>query len=82
MSIIKDSLQLSVNNPNSGEGIENIDAKFNSNDMSISFNSRYLTDIASQIENETIGVVITKENLNDYLSFVSKDIGNIVIKDN
>ena len=36
----------------------------------------------AQIENETIGVVITKENLNDYLSFVSKDIGNIVIKDN
>ena len=47
-------LQLSVNNPNSGEGIENIKAKFNSNDFNISFNSRYLTDIASQIENESI----------------------------
>ena len=35
-----------------------------------------------QIENERIGVLITKENLNDYLSFVSQDIGNIVIKDN
>jgi hypothetical protein len=35
-----------------------------------------------QIENQAIGVLITKENLNDYLSFVSKDIGNIVIKDN
>ena len=35
-----------------------------------------------QIENERIGVQITKENLNDYLSFVSQDIGNIVIKDN
>ena len=41
-----------VNNPSSGEGIENISAKFNSEDLSISFNSRYLTDIASQIENE------------------------------
>ena len=54
MNISKDSLQLSVNNPNSGEGIENIAAKFNSNDMNISFNSRYLIDIASQIENDSI----------------------------
>ena len=54
MNITKDSLQLSVNSPNSGEGIENIGAKFNSNDMNISFNSRYLLDIASQIENDSI----------------------------
>ena len=54
MNITKDSLQLSVNSPNSGEGIENLDAKFNSDDMSISFNSRYLIDIISQIENNLI----------------------------
>ena len=54
MSISKEAVELSVNSPNSGEGIESINAKFNSNDMNISFNSRYLTDIASQIENETI----------------------------
>ena len=34
--------------------LKNIKAKFNSNDLNISFNSRYLTDIASQIENESI----------------------------
>ena len=54
MNITKDSLQLSVNSPNSGEGVENISAKFNSGDMSVSFNSRYLIDIATQIENEEI----------------------------
>ena len=54
MSILKDSLQLSVNSPNSGEGIENINANFNSEDMSISFNSRYLIDITSQIESDLI----------------------------
>ena len=54
MSISKDVVQLSVYSPYSGEGIENINAKFNSNDLNISFNSRYLTDIASQIENESI----------------------------
>ena len=50
----KESLKLSVNNPNSGEGFENIDAKFNADDLEISFNSRYLIDIASQIEDESI----------------------------
>ena len=54
MSISKSAVQLTVNSPNSGEGIENIDAKFNSDDLSISFNSKYLTDIASQIENNSI----------------------------
>jgi len=60
MNISKDVVQLSVNNPSSGEGIENINAKFNSNDLNISFNSRYLLDIASQIENESITI-----NFND-----------------
>ena len=54
ISISKDVVQLSVNSPNSGEGIENINAKFNSENINISFNSRYLTDIASQIESDSI----------------------------
>ncbi len=58
MHLSKDSVQLSVNNPNSGEGAENISAKFNSENFNISFNSRYLTDIASQIENEFINIYL------------------------
>ena len=54
MFISKESVKLSVSNPNSGEGIENIKAKFDSSDLNISFNSRDLSDIASQIENESI----------------------------
>ena len=54
ISIVKDSVQLSVNSPNSGEGTETINSNFNSDDMSISFNSRYLIDIISQIENEKV----------------------------
>ena len=56
MIISKDSLQLTVNSPNSGEGIETMNAKFNSQDITISFNSRYLMDLISQIENELIVV--------------------------
>ncbi|MDC0059846.1 DNA polymerase III subunit beta [Pelagibacteraceae bacterium] len=58
MNISKDLLQLSVSSPNSGEGIENINVKFNSNDMNISFNSRYLIDISSQIENDSIVILL------------------------
>ncbi len=54
MLISKDTVQLIVNSPKSGEGIENINAKFNSEDLNISFNSRYLIDVASQIEDESI----------------------------
>ena len=54
ISISKDSIQLSVNSLNSGEGVENINAKFNSDNLNISFNSRYLIDIVSQIENDSI----------------------------
>ena len=54
MFISKESVKLSVSNPNSGDGVENIKAKFDSSDFNISFNSRYLSDIASQIENESI----------------------------
>ena len=45
-----------MNSPNSGEGIETVGSNFNSDDMSISFNSRYLIDIISQIENEKLTI--------------------------
>ena len=54
MNISKDSLRLSVSSPNSGDGVENIKAQFNSEDMNISFNNKYLIDITSQIENSSI----------------------------
>ncbi len=54
MFISKNLLQLSVNNPNSGDGKEDININFDSNDLEISFNSRYLIDIASQIESDSI----------------------------
>ena len=58
MNVSEDMVHLSVNNPNSGEGVENVKAKFNAKDFNISFNSKYLTDIASQIENESIVIYL------------------------
>ena len=56
-------MQLSVNSANSGEGNEKIKAEFNSGNLNISFNSKYLTDIASEIEDKNL-----KINLKDSTS--------------
>ena len=47
-NLSKDILNLSVNNTNSGDGKESISVKFD-DELEISFNSRYLIDVASQI---------------------------------
>jgi len=52
-SLAKDILNLSVNNTNSGDGKETLIVKFD-HDLEISFNSRYLIDIASQLNGEKI----------------------------
>ena len=59
----KDNLQLSVNSANSGEGNEKIKAEFSSENLNISFNSKYLIDIASEIEDVNL-----KMNLKDSVS--------------
>ena len=63
LSVNKDNIQLSVNSANSGEGNDKISAEFNSESLNISFNSKYLIDIASEVENQ-----ILKMNLKDSVS--------------
>ena len=52
--ITKENVQLLVNSANSGDGNEIIKANFNSEKLNISFNSKYLIDIASEIEDENL----------------------------
>jgi len=49
----KDKLDLSVNNTSSGDGKETLAVKFD-HDLEISFNSRYLIDVASQLDGQKI----------------------------
>ncbi len=56
-SLTKDKLNLSVNNTNSGDGNEDLSVKFD-NDLEISFNSRYLLDVASQLDGEKIEIYL------------------------
>jgi DNA polymerase-3 subunit beta len=51
----KDVLNLTVNNTNSGDGNENLNVKFD-HELEISFNSRYLIDVASQLDGEKIEI--------------------------
>ena len=51
--LTKNNLNLSVNNTNSGDGKESLVVKFD-HELEISFNSRYLIDVASQLDGEKI----------------------------
>ena len=54
LAINKNDIQLSVNSANSGEGNEKIKADFNSDNLNISFNSKYLIDIAAEVEDKNL----------------------------
>ena len=54
-SLTKDTLNLSVNNANSGDGKESLSVKFD-HDLDVSFNSRYLIDVASQLDGDKIEI--------------------------
>jgi DNA polymerase-3 subunit beta len=54
-NLSKDVLNLSVNNTNSGDGKESLNVKFE-HDLEISFNSRYLIDVASQLDGDKIEI--------------------------
>jgi len=54
-NLSKDTLNLSVNNSNSGDGKETLNVKFD-HDLEISFNSRYLIDVASQLDGDRVEI--------------------------
>ncbi len=56
-NITKDILNLSVNNTNSGDGKESLNVKFD-HELDISFNSRYLIDVASQLIGDQIEIYL------------------------
>ena len=61
-SLSKDILNLSVNNTNSGDGKESLSVKFD-DELDISFNSRYLIDVASQLDGEKIEIYLKDSGL-------------------
>ena len=58
MNIAKDNIKFSVNSTNSGEGNEVIKSNFTGDEMIVSFNSKYLTDIASEVEDKNLKIYL------------------------
>ena len=56
LMLSKDHIKFSVNSTNSGEGNEVVKSNFAGDEMTISFNSKYLTDIASEIEDKNLKI--------------------------
>ncbi|MDC2971305.1 DNA polymerase III subunit beta [Candidatus Pelagibacter sp.] len=54
-NLSKDTLDLSVNNTNSGDGKETLSVNFD-HELEISFNSRYLIDVASQLDGDRVEI--------------------------
>ena len=57
MHLENNSLNLSVNNSNSGDGKESLSVKFD-HELDISFNPRYLIDVASNMDGEKIEIFL------------------------
>ena len=55
----KDNIKFSVNSTNSGDGNEIIKSNFTAEEMTVSFNSKYLTDIASEVEDKNLKINLT-----------------------
>jgi len=56
LNVGKDNIKFSVNSTNSGEGNEVIKSNFTGEEINVSFNSKYLTDIASEIEDKNLKI--------------------------
>ncbi len=56
-NLTKNMLDMSVNNTNSGDGRESLSVKFD-HELDISFNSRYLIDVASQLDGDQIEIYL------------------------
>jgi len=53
LSLADGKLTLSVNNPDAGNAVEELEVDYDAGSIDIGFNARYLLDIASQLEGDT-----------------------------
>ena len=72
LELSRDKLKLSVNSTNSGDGNEIVSAKYDGEDLSIGFNSKYLIDIASEIEDKNL-IFSLKNSTSPVLVFDNSD---------
>jgi DNA polymerase III subunit beta len=54
LALASNVLSLSVTSPDSGSALEEVEIDYDSDEISIGFNARYLLDVTSQLESDTI----------------------------
>jgi len=59
LKLAKGRMTLLASTPDSGSAIEDIEAKYDAEDMEIGFNSRYLRDIAGQMEGKFMKMALS-----------------------
>ena len=59
LKVADGKLVLSVNNPDSGSATEELVAEYDSEELEIGFNARYLLDISSQLESENMRFLLS-----------------------
>ena len=89
IALKKGEIEFFVNSSTSGEGKENLKADYNSEDLTVGFNSRYLLDIASEIKdkklvmnlNDSVSPVLIQDNSdkNSYFVIMPMKIWNNII---
>ncbi len=72
LELSRDKLKLSVNSTNSGDGNEVVAAKYDGEDIAIGFNSKYLIDIATEIEDKNL-IFNLKDSTSPVLVFDNSD---------
>ncbi|WP_374764823.1 DNA polymerase III subunit beta [Yunchengibacter salinarum] len=73
LSLDRDSVTFSVTSPDSGTAREEMAASYDADPMEIGFNSRYLMDILSQVEGETVQVDLAEASAPTVLRDVMDD---------
>lgn len=73
LSIAPNALTLSANSPDSGNALEEIEVSYDAEAMEIGFNSRYLLDIAQQIEGESARFILADSASPTIVREVSED---------
>lgn len=54
LTLSEDRLVLTVNNPDAGQGVEELSVDYTAEPMEIGFNARYLLDVAGQIDGDDV----------------------------
>ena len=78
LEITKGKVKLSVNSTNSGDGNDILNAVYKDDDLTIGFNSKYLLDIASEVEDQNL-VLNLKDSTSPVLIQDKSDINSYYV---